>query len=168
MCLYDADNVHSTCVRLQCNGLTCHLQDMHAQAVMYEAVQVADAPADLAAAAAVAIVAAPCLLSSSGSSFAATAAGLGVAQQAAGLGLPRVQLDTPASSSTSPYGAAFAEAGLPGLAKTLAVEAGMSVLLQQQEEAAARIALQTGRDRTPLPLFSELDTRFVVTAILSM
>jgi hypothetical protein len=123
---------------------------------MYEAVQVADAPADLAAAAA----AAPCFLSSSGSSFATAAAGLGVAQQAAALGLRRLQLDTPASFSSSPYGAAAAASGVPGLAKTLAAEAGLSVLLQQQqEEEAACIALLTGVGKTPQPLFSELDSR---------
>jgi hypothetical protein len=124
---------------------------------MYEAVQVADTPADLAAAAA---AAAPCLLSSNGSSFAAAAAGLGVAQQAAAWGLPRLQLDTPASFSSSPYGAAAAASGVPGLAKTLAAEAGVSVLLQQQDQEAARIALLTGVGKTPQPLFSELDSRY--------
>jgi hypothetical protein len=151
MCIHvaSADNV-------QCFAVP--LQDMHAQAVMYEAVQVADEPANLAAAAA----AAPCLLSSSGSSFAAAAAGLGVAQQAAALGLPCLQLDTPASFSTGPYGAAAAESGLPGLAKTLTAEAGVSVLQQQQQQdEAACIALLTGLGKAPQPTFSELYSRCV-------
>eukprot|EP00883_Tetradesmus_obliquus_P011533 jgi/Sobl393_1/4315/SZX67650.1 len=129
-------------------------EDMHAQEIMYEAVQVANTPADLSAA-----TAAACLLSSSGSSFSAAAAGLGVAQQAAAMGLPHVQLNTPAGISASPYAAALAESALPGLAKTLAAETGMAVLLQQQEAAVARIALQTEHVKGQQPAFNEQDNR---------
>jgi hypothetical protein len=134
------------------------MQDMHAQEFMYEAVQVAYAPADPSATAA----AAACLLSSTGSSLSAAAAGLGVAQQAAALGLPHVQLDTPAGISTSPYAAASAtESGLPGLAKTLAAETGLAVLLQQQEAAVPRIALQTQHVKGQQPVFREINSRWV-------
>lgn len=129
------------------------MQDMHAQEIMYEAVQVADTPAGASAAAAA------CLLSSSGGSFSAAAAGLGVAQQAAAMGLPHLQLDTPAGISASPYAAALAESALPGLAKTLAVETGMAVLMQQQEAAVARIALQTQHVKGQQPAFNEQDSR---------
>jgi hypothetical protein len=129
---------------------------MHGQDIMYEAVQVADAPAGPPSSSA----AAACLLSSSASSFAAAAAALAAAQQAAALGLPSVQLDAPAGSSATPYAAAVANSPLPGLAKTLAAETGVAVLLQQQQEAAAtRVALQTKLTIGQQPSFNELDTR---------
>lgn len=97
---------------------------------MYQAVQVAYTPA---APGPLSTHDAACLLTSNtNSDFAAAAAGLAVAQQAAALGVARMQVSVPAATTTAAIGS-----GIPGLAKTLAVETGMTVQLQQQEQQTA-------------------------------
>lgn len=129
-----------------------HLQDLHAQEMMYQAVYVADQPAGHASAA----PAGPsCWFSANDdTSLHAATAGLALALQAAKLGVFNMRLTGAGSKCIA--------SGLSGLLKSLAAETSTSVTVQQDamvEGPAANFMMRQADSGSIQPLITELDMR---------